>query len=40
VITKAEVTDCVGMCRINRVPVGGIVINDRKQPAAWLASGW
>jgi Mrp family chromosome partitioning ATPase len=40
VITKAELGDSVNMCRFNRVPVGGVVINDWKQPAAWLATGW
>lgn len=40
VITKAELSACVSMCNINRVPIGGVVINDWKQSCAWLARGW
>jgi Mrp family chromosome partitioning ATPase len=40
VITKAELGDSISLCKINRVPVGGVIVNDWKQPAAWLATGW
>jgi Mrp family chromosome partitioning ATPase len=40
VIKKAELRDCMEQCKINQIPIEGIIINDWKQPAAWLATEW
>lgn len=37
---KAELTDTMKQCAICKIPVEGIIINDWKQPIAWLATEW
>lgn len=39
-ITRADLRECISNCKINRVPISGIIINDWKEPAAWIASYW
>jgi Mrp family chromosome partitioning ATPase len=38
VITKPQLSECVESCKINRVPIQGIIVNDWKEPASWLAT--
>lgn len=37
-ISKPQLSECIESCKINRVPVQGIIINDWKEPASWLAA--
>jgi Mrp family chromosome partitioning ATPase len=38
IISKSELSECIESCKINRVPVQGIIVNDWKEPASWLAT--
>lgn len=40
VIKKIELRDYMEQCKINQIPIEGIIINDWKQPVAWLATDW
>lgn len=40
VTSKAKLGDCMEVCRISRLPVGGMIINDWKEPIAKFATGW
>lgn len=39
VTTEAELSQCIESCKIHRVPIGGLIINDWKQIFASLTSG-
>lgn len=36
--TRADLSEAISSCKINRIPVMAIIINDWKEPAAWIAS--
>jgi len=39
-IKRADLRSCVERCKFNHIPIGGIIVNDWKEPAAWLATEW
>ncbi len=39
-IKRTELRSCIERCKFNQIPIGGIIINDWKEPAAWLATEW
>lgn len=38
-LTKPELTECIESCKINRIPLEGVIVNDWHEPFAWLAVG-
>ncbi len=39
-IKRSDLRSCIERCKINHIPIGGLIVNDWKEPGAWLAANW